>query len=98
MVHGLSLSMGMWNLPGSGIEPVSPALAGGFFTTELPGKPRNSCLIGVAFQFYKMKRVLERDGSDSNTIMSMYLIPLNCTLGNLKDGKFCYVYFITIKT
>ena len=22
---------GMWDLPGSGIEPVSPAMAGGFF-------------------------------------------------------------------
>ena len=28
----------MWNLPRPGIEPVSPALAGGFFTTEPPGK------------------------------------------------------------
>ena len=27
------------DLPDSGIEPVSPALAGGFFTTEPPGKP-----------------------------------------------------------
>ena len=27
-----------WNLPRSGIEPTSPALAGGFFTTEPPGK------------------------------------------------------------
>ena len=26
-------------LPGPGIEPKSPALAGGFFTTEPPGKP-----------------------------------------------------------
>ena len=26
------------DLPGPGIEPVSPALAGGFFTTEPPGK------------------------------------------------------------
>ena len=26
-------------LPGSGIEPVSAALSGGFFTTEPPGKP-----------------------------------------------------------
>ena len=25
--------------PDPGIEPESPALAGGFFTTELPGKP-----------------------------------------------------------
>jgi len=29
----------MWDLPGSGIEPISPALAGGFFTTEPPRKP-----------------------------------------------------------
>ena len=28
----------MWDLPRSGIEPVFPALAGGFFTTEPPGK------------------------------------------------------------
>ena len=28
------------NLPNPGIELVSPALAGGFFTTEAPGKPR----------------------------------------------------------
>ena len=27
------------HLPRSGIEPMSPALAGGFFTTEPPGKP-----------------------------------------------------------
>ena len=29
----------MWDLPGPGLEPVSPALAGGFPTTEPPGKP-----------------------------------------------------------
>ena len=27
------------DLPDPGIEPGSPALADGFFTTELPGKP-----------------------------------------------------------
>ena len=32
------LLRGMWDLPGPGIEPVSPALAGGFFTTAPPGK------------------------------------------------------------
>ena len=35
------LLRGMWDLPGPGIEPVSPALAGGFLTTvstrEVPG-------------------------------------------------------------
>ena len=29
----------MWDLPGPGIKPVSPALAGGFLTTAPPGKP-----------------------------------------------------------
>ena len=29
----------MWDFPGSGIEPTSPALAGRFFTTVPPGKP-----------------------------------------------------------
>ena len=33
------LRQGTWDLPGSGMEPVSPALEGGFFTTEPPGKP-----------------------------------------------------------
>ena len=28
----------MWDLPGPGIEPMSPALAGGFLTTVPPGK------------------------------------------------------------
>ena len=28
----------MWDLPGPGIEPVSPALAGGFLTTGPLGK------------------------------------------------------------
>ena len=29
----------MWELPSPGIKPVSPGLAGGFFTIEPPGKP-----------------------------------------------------------
>ena len=32
------LLLGMWDLPRPGIEPVSPALAGGFLTTVPPGK------------------------------------------------------------
>ena len=31
---------GMWDLPGSGIEPTSPSLAGEFFTTEPLGRPQ----------------------------------------------------------
>ena len=29
----------MWDLPGTGLEPMSPALAGGFLTTAPLGKP-----------------------------------------------------------
>ena len=32
------LFRGMWDLPGPGLEPMSPALAGGFLTTAPPGK------------------------------------------------------------
>ena len=32
------LLRGMWDLPGAGLEPVSPALARGFLTTAPPGK------------------------------------------------------------
>ena len=37
----------MWDLPGPGLEPVSPALAGGFLTTAPPGKPFPFILTGV---------------------------------------------------
>ena len=36
---------GMWDLPGPGLERVSPALAGGFLTTEPPGKSPMTILI-----------------------------------------------------
>ena len=41
------------NLPDPGIKPVSPALAGRFFTTEPPGKPnsRLACLYLVVYHF-----------------------------------------------
>ena len=29
----------MWDLPGPGLEPVAPALAGGFLSTAPAGKP-----------------------------------------------------------
>ena len=38
VVHGLSCSEACGILPDQGSNPVSLALAGGFFTTEPPGK------------------------------------------------------------
>ena len=42
------LLRGMWDLPRPGIKPMSPALAGGFFITEPPGKRREDR--GVSYQ------------------------------------------------
>ena len=44
-----SLVATIWDLPRSGIEPVSPTLANGFFTTEPPGKP--PCWFSMRAQF-----------------------------------------------
>ena len=42
------LLLGMWDLPGPGTEPVSPASAGGFLTTEPPGKPSHQFLFKMS--------------------------------------------------
>ena len=47
----------MWDLPGSSIEPVSPALAGEFFTTEPPGKP--SCAILMIDKIITQNKALD---------------------------------------
>ena len=61
-VHGISLARSRLpfpspgNLPDPGIEPMSPALAGGFFTTETPGKPsqhsKHQVLVTMATVFW----------------------------------------------
>ena len=38
----------MWDLPGPGLEPMSPALAGGLLTTAPPGKSTKFIFIGGA--------------------------------------------------
>ena len=40
----------MWDLPGPEIKPMSPALAGGFFTTVPQGKPKKT--------LFKFQRIL----------------------------------------
>ena len=39
----------MWDLPGPGLEPVSPALAGGFLTTAPPGTPGTDALLFLLY-------------------------------------------------
>ena len=44
VVHRLSCAMACGNLPGPGIKPMSPALAGRFLTTGPPGKSGSICI------------------------------------------------------
>ena len=53
----------MWDLPGPGLEPVSPALAGRFSTTVPPGKPNKyflkllrKVLEGVSMWTFRLDR------------------------------------------
>ena len=45
----------MWDLPGPGLEPVSPELTGGFVTPVPPGKPLSqiSMIIIIATTIYE---------------------------------------------
>ena len=38
----------LWDIPGPGIKPVSPALAGGFFPTE----PRGKALVSPLMMYF----------------------------------------------
>ena len=49
---------GMWDLPGPGLEPVSPALAGGFFTPAPPGKPQDWWFLRAHFHLGAVLQLL----------------------------------------
>ena len=44
----------MWDLPPPGLEPMTPALAGGFFTTEPSGKPWQLFLFSPCYLSFLM--------------------------------------------
>ena len=69
--HGLNscgawayLLRGMWALPGPGLEPVSPALAGGFLTTVPSGKPQGIIFLKHSFKkFYQWGKIYDWNNS-----------------------------------
>ena len=58
-----SLPLGVWNLPGSGIEPMSPALAGGVLTTGPPGKSQDDGEVYVKMSVSLLFWCCDSDGS-----------------------------------
>ena len=69
----------MWDLPGPGIEPASPALAGRFFITGAPGKPLKRTLLGSLLNtlwFSELKNIV------SKLLWCMHLL------------NFCFIIYI----
>ena len=67
----------MWDLPGPGIKPVSPALADRFFTTAPPGKPFHPSLsvlipTSVPHMFTAQRLWRLRDAPDMATASRQY--------------------------
>ena len=56
--HGLSCSAACGYLPGPGIKPTSPALAGGFFTSRPPGTLPGSSSWTMAFKNHDLRNFL----------------------------------------
>lgn len=53
--------------------------------------------MGIEFQLYKMKRILELDNTEESTTLWMHSIPLDCMLKTGEDGKFYYMYSAILK-
>ena len=64
------LPRGTWDLPRPGMQPVSPALAGGFLTTGTPGK---SCLWSLLFKNLAYE---SRKGQKFSTMNKYYILTL----------------------
>ena len=75
------------DLPYLGIEPMSPALAGRFFTTELPGRPNgfNQQLLNISFR--KLCKIL----SDITGLQSIAATLFSIALSERQ--KECLYYF-----
>ena len=60
----------MWDLPRPGLEPVSPALAGGFSTTAPPGKPpAYAIVLGRSDLFLVTSEYVVKPGSQLRSIL-----------------------------
>ena len=79
----------MWNLPGSCIRPVSPALAGGFFTTEPPGRlfsVLRSLMLFLWTRIFQPQRGSWLQLEASTLAMNANCCPLTCTIcGAFRD-------------
>ena len=87
--------------PNPGIEPASPALAGGFFTAEPPGKPRLKRLVWVFFTDYKTQERKFQEDSQTRVVAAgcqLFCVFLFCRFFKIQSTLFLKVFieFVTI--
>ena len=70
----------MWDLPRPGLEPVSPALAGGFLTTAPPRKPYAFVFVENLFILILTKQNLK--GKVDSILLERMLANMCSTPGN----------------
>ena len=68
----------MWDLPRSGMEPLSPALAGRFFTTKPSGKPQHSMFISFL--------VLREERAESHGVSMAFLRTHSSQMARPRSG------------
>ena len=69
----------LWGLLNPGIEPTSPALAGGFFTTKPTGKPRTLPTINLSCALYPFSVQFSSVAQSCLTLCD----PMNCSTPGL---------------
>ena len=69
VVHRAELLRGIWDLPGPGIEPVSPAWQADFYPLDHQGSPLNF----KKFQTYREVARIQPDFSTVNSFFSLYI-------------------------
>ena len=75
MVHSLAaLGHGTWDLPRSGMKPVSIALTGRFFSPEPPGKPKGTFRIGFRVLHLPYKFCNLNPGSSETLLLTNFLL------------------------
>jgi len=80
-----------WDLPGPGIEPMSPALADGFFTIEAPGKPLS---LTFKFQYSIFYSLNSKLASTYILEAGIYFFPPGCDVMVHASEESNWRYFI----
>ena len=79
----------MWDLCGPGIEPMSPTLAGRFFTTEPPGKP--IIVSTISSVFYRRKKRQCQDSKLGNYFIANICWIIKKAREFQKNIYFCFI-------